>query len=440
MTMSLPLLTHEEGEAVVYVGNRAVERGRFLGEARAMAENLPNAEQVIVLSDDRYHFLLLFCAAMIRGQSALLPPNGSRGAVTQVLAEYPGAYIATDRLRSDLPRPQFTIEVPSATACTEVPYIAANHTAVVPFTSGSTGKPRPNPKRWGELFAGAELTLERLAPETGATVVATIPAQHMFGLETSIMLPLVGALATSAERPFFPADIADTLKRLPPQRLLVTTPVHLRALVAEESQWPELGFVVSATAPMPPDLAERAERILAAPLLKIFGSTETGAIATRRSVEGDPWRALDGIRLKEDQGGIEVHADHLAAPVGLGDNLELLGTGRFAFRGRHHDMIKIAGKRASLEDLNQRLLALPGVVDGAFVQLDENRPGVARLAALVVAPEAEEATLLKALGDQVDPVFLPRRLHRVAHLPRSATGKLPRAQLLALLSEPGEEL
>lgn len=436
----LPLLTHAAGETVVHVGGRPIERDRFLAQAAALALQLPAGDQVILLSEDRYRFLLLFCAALMRGQTALLPPNGSRGAVAQIAADHPRAYIAADTPRHDLPQVPFTITVPDVAAGTvEVPGIAADHLAAVPFTSGSTGEPRPNPKHWGELVAGAQRTLERLRPPAGAAVLATVPAQHMFGLETSIVLPLVGGLATTAERPFFPADVAASLQRLPPPRLLVTTPVHLRALVAEDNGWPELGFVLSATAPMPPELAAAAEAAFAAPVLEIFGSTETGAIATRRTVEGDEWRTLTGIRLVAGADGIEVHADHLGAPVTLGDALELRDASRFTFRGRHHDMIKIAGKRASLADLNCRLLEVPGVEDGAFVQLDENRAGVARLAALVVAPDVDEGAILSALGDQLDPVFLPRRLRRVARLPRNATGKIPRAQLLALLNEPGEE-
>ncbi len=439
MSGRLPLLTHGAGDAVVRVGGRAVERDCFLGQAAALAERLPAADQVILLSDDRYRFLLLFCAAMLRGQSVLLPPNGSRGAVTHIGAEHPGAYVALDAFRDDLPLPQLTIEIPPPATCAEVPLIAASHIAAVPFTSGSCGPPRPHPKRWGELFAGAERTLGRLAPAAGATVVATVPAQHMFGLETSVVLPLVGALATSAERPFFPADLADTLGRLPAPRLLVTTPVHLRALAGEESRWPAVDFILSATAPMPATLAQRAERVFDAPVLEIFGSTETGAIATRRSIEGERWHTLSGVRLQEQGGRIEVHAEHLGAPVPLGDTLDLEDAGHFVFRGRHHDMVKIAGKRASLGDLNQRLLAVPGIEDGAFVQLEENGAGVARLAALVVAPDVEETAILRALGDQLDPVFMPRRLRRVAQLPRNATGKLPRAQLLALLAESGDE-
>ena len=57
-----------------------------------------------------------------------------------------------------------------------------------------------------------------------------------------------------------------------------------------------------------------------------------------------------------------------------------------------------------------------------------------RIAALVVAPSLDEAQILTALRGSFDPVFLPRRLRKLAALPRNETGKLPRDLVLGLLS------
>ena len=132
--------------------------------------------------------------------------------------------------------------------------------------------------------------------------------------------------------------------------------------------------------------------------------------------------------------GTVVHASHLAQPVGLADLVTVQPDGCFELRGRNADLLEIAGKRASLSDLNRKLLAVDGVVDGVVLQLDGvDGAGVRRIAALVVAPGLDEATILRALREQLDPVFLPRRLRCVDQLPRNDTGKLPREALLALL-------
>ena len=68
-----------------------------------------------------------------------------------------------------------------------------------------------------------------------------------------------------------------------------------------------------------------------------------------------------------------------------------------------------------------------------MVFLPDSEGPVQRVAALVVAPELDEAAVLAALREVVDPVYLPRPLKRVAALPRNATGKLPRGALLEAL-------
>jgi acyl-coenzyme A synthetase/AMP-(fatty) acid ligase len=131
-----------------------------------------------------------------------------------------------------------------------------------------------------------------------------------------------------------------------------------------------------------------------------------------------------------------VHAAHLPAPVALADLVEVEDDGRFQLRGRQADLLEIAGKRASLGDLTRRLLAVPGVTDGVMLQLDAcSIRGVGRVAALVVAPALDDAAILSVLRASIDPVFLPRPLKRVPALPRSDTGKLPRAELLRLVQE-----
>ena len=120
--------------------------------------------------------------------------------------------------------------------------------------------------------------------------------------------------------------------------------------------------------------------------------------------------------------------------MALADLVEIVDNGRFELRGRQGDLLEIAGKRASLGDLTRRLLAIPGVEDGVVFQLDEaDEIGVKRIAALAVAPALSESDILSALRCSIDPVFLPRRLRRVAALPRNETGKLPRGALLRLL-------
>jgi acyl-coenzyme A synthetase/AMP-(fatty) acid ligase len=250
-----------------------------------------------------------------------------------------------------------------------------------------------------------------------------------------VVMPLLGGVGVHAGRPFFPADVAAALADVPAPRVLVTTPVHLRALVDSGVPLPPIAAIVSATAPMPLALAQAAEQRFGAPLQEMFGATETCVFASRRPTVDEDWRLYDGVTLHPQPDGTVVDAPQLDAPIALADIVSLSDNGRrFRLRGRHADMLEIAGKRASLADLTRRLLAIPGVRDGVVLQLaDGDALGVHRVAALAVAPGLDEQRILEALRDAIDPVFLPRPLRLVDALPRNETGKLPRAALLELL-------
>jgi acyl-coenzyme A synthetase/AMP-(fatty) acid ligase len=102
--------------------------------------------------------------------------------------------------------------------------------------------------------------------------------------------------------------------------------------------------------------------------------------------------------------------------------------------GRTADLVNVAGKRSSFAYLNMQLNAIPGVVDGVFFLREaagSGQTGIARLAAVVVAPGLNAAQLSAQLRRRIDPVFLPRPLLLVDQLPRNATGKLPEQALLS---------
>lgn len=441
-SICLPLLgTTDPARTVAWRQGRAVSAGDFLTHVVQVAATLPDAHSVVNLCEDRYAFLVAFCAALACGQSNLLPPSRAPGAVRDVMAAHPGCYSLGDRPLAETPPGHVRMSAHAAVGTGDMPampWIDAEHIAAIGYTSGSTGRPQSSIKTWGSYAASTAGNLGMLRRHIGEPfhVLATVPPQHMYGMEMSVLLPLFGDIGVHAGRPLLPADVARALEELPAPRVLVTTPVHLRALVASGQRLPALAAMMSATAPMPEDLARSAEACFEAPLLEVFGSTETCVFASRRSAFDDAWTPYAGVTLHPQPDGTRIEAPQLAVPTTLADLVELDAEGRFRLMGRSSDMLDMAGKRASLADLNQRLLAIEGVEDGVIIQLDTaDSLGVRRLAALVVAPTRREADILAALRGAIDPVFLPRPLRKVVGLPRNATGKLPREALLALLHD-----
>jgi acyl-coenzyme A synthetase/AMP-(fatty) acid ligase len=257
----------------------------------------------------------------------------------------------------------------------------------------------------------------------------------MYGLESTIMMPLQAGIAIDGGRPLFPADVCEALGRLPRPRALVTTPVHLRTMVSEGSALPAADMIICATAPLASELASQSEARFCAPLHEIYGCTEAGQVATRRTIETAEWRALPGIRFRQDERGTWVRGAHVPGEMLLNDLIELRRDG-FLLHGRNADLVNIAGKRTSLAHLNHHLNAINGVRDGVFVVPDDDGESVPRLMAFVVAPGVSREAVIAALRNRIDPAFMPRPLNFVMALPRNAAGKLPRAELQALASAP----
>jgi len=424
-----------QDRTIVWRAGQALSRAALLGDARALAARLPERRFSLNTCGDRYNFLVALLAAVLREQVTLLSGDRSHGAVTALTARYPDLYELTDmvtrRTGSEVAQP-IVVDARGEQPTNDVEWgtIPADRLTAIVFTSGTTGTPTPHGKRWGALRVNARLCAEymhlrNLEPGACPSIVATVPPQHMYGFEASILAALHEGVAVYSGQPLLPAEVGAALASMPAPRLLVTTPYHLRALARARMPLSPLAAVISATAPLTASLAGRAEEMFSTRVIEIYGFTEAGMVATRRTVEGDAWHCHPDIRLHADGGCCVVQAEHLDTAVPIPDVVRLISPASFVLCSRGSDIVDIAGKRASLSGLNTILTEIDGVIDGAFFQpRQRDVEAVSRLVAIVVAPNTSARTIRQALRRQIDAAFLPRRIVHVDQLPRSAAGKL----------------
>ncbi len=446
--ITFPLITHAHAHDVIAYGpDQPITAAHFLADVWQLAAALPAGKHVLNVCSDRYRFAVGMAAALLADKISLLPPTLTPEMVRQVKDFAPDVFCLTDQPQA-IALPQFSwLDALSApppdragtpTDHRDIPEIPGSRTAAIVFTSGSTGAPVAHRKSWGGLVHSVRAEAGRLGLLDGQrhSIVATVPPQHMFGFESSVLIALQSGAAMCVAHPFYPADICSTLAAAPRPRMLVTTPVHLKVLLASGLDIPLPDLVLSATAPLPPQLAMAAEVRLQAPVFEIYGSTETGQIAYRRTTQATEWTLFPEIMLSAMQGRVWASGGHLEQATPLGDELELLDGEHFLLHGRTADLINIAGKRSSLGYLNHQLNAVPGVIDGAFFMPDEeDGVTVTRLTAFAVAPHMTAAALLAGLRERIDALFIPRPLVLLESLPRNSTGKLPRETLEALARE-----
>ena len=344
---SLPLVAHASPDSIVaWRADGAVTLRQFLAEVRQLAALFPAGSQLLNMCSDRYRFSVGLAAAIVAGKVSLLPPTPTPEVVRQIKVFAPDAFCLTDSASCtvDLPQLQYPVMGLSRAGAVAVPQIDGKQRIAVLFTSGSTGIPQPHPKTWAALVSCVQAEALRLGllRHTPCTIVGTVPPQHMYGFESTVLMPWHSGNALSHAQPFYPADICQALAAVPAPRVLVSSPVHLRALLDAGLALPEVALVLSATAPMPARLAQDIETRCQAPLMEIYGSTETGQIATRRPTQSAEWRLLPGIRLIVEGDCVRACGGHVETMTAMSDVIEPVTDEHFLLHGRIDDMVNIA--------------------------------------------------------------------------------------------------
>ena len=420
------------------VGAHAVWTWRQIHAASiALARRLGDASAVCNLCTSRASFLVTWLAALRNHSLLVLPPSGGNADLAAVLKTAKRPVVVVDDSAAIQPQWRDSAECltyqaewqPSQAGDAELAWQPAwDDTAVLLYTSGSTGAPEPQPKTLLQLATGALVLGRRLEQDVAGglaaiqRIVCSVPPQHMFGVEASVMLSLVHAIPVLDRRPLLPADVRQAFTTSPPGAW-IATPLHLRSLVQSGDEVANCSVVIASTMPLNQTLAEQAETLVGAPVLEIYGSTETGVLAMRRTAQDTQWRPVNGVQLESTADTTEARGSHFASPVKLLDRVELDVSGRFVLLGRQADLIKIAGRRASLAGLNLLLQDLPGLGDGVFYLPATGNP-TERLCLIYAGPPLERAAARRWLRARLDPVFLPRDFIRIDRMPRSETGKL----------------
>jgi acyl-coenzyme A synthetase/AMP-(fatty) acid ligase/3-hydroxymyristoyl/3-hydroxydecanoyl-(acyl carrier protein) dehydratase len=467
MTAFLPLV-HTDPAALVAVGEAGARTaGELVRDARAVAARLPPAREgseVLVVCGDRYHLAVTALGAWLRGHAVALPPNAQPAAVRELAARAHVAALLHDADLDDAHDVRLWLgtgaeghgleDMPEG-AWPEA--IAAGRRLAVVYTSGSTGDHQPCAKTAGQLLGEAAALVRTFALGPADVALATVPPYHLYGLLFGVLAPLLAGGAFARETPLHAETVAAVARRFG-ATVLVSTPAHLRGLsVLQRGDLPPLRRVFSSGAPLARATARELLERLDLAVTEVYGSSETGGIGWRRhdavleDMSPEPaWTPLPGVVVEAARDGrLLLRSPFLppeaAQPYPCEDRVELEpgGAGEdrsgFHLRGRLDGVVKIAGKRVALAEVEHRLLALPAVADAAVVATETPGARGHELVAAVVPrdPARDHAELVAELRRGLlawfDPVVVPRRIRLVPALPREPSGKLTRRRLHALL-------
>lgn len=417
--------------AFVVKGQTHYTREQVWKMACSLAERLPAQPYALNLFEDRLDFIVALMAVALKGGVTLLPPDTSTHTLNElahglnqpicVFGESPGLVMPA------LHWPQCPLDEASSSTLADNRFEALAQAQIWLYTSGTTGAPKKIVKTWHQMQIMAEKAIQRFAFSAQDTLVVTVPCQHMYGLETGVFWPLYSQARLVQSRPFYPADMEQVMAEYP-QAVLVSTPFHLKTLLAFDGVRGSVKRIISATAPLPVAQAHALAQRFNTQVCEVLGSTETASFASRcfTTTDFEPWHLYVQNRLDFDGDQAALVVTDLNERYELSDALSAVDACRFELIGRRNDMIKIAGKRQSLARLNALLLHC--VADGVMML----SPSGERLEAIVVAQASPQA-IRQGLQHYMDPVFVPRQIYFVDQIPRTKIGKLRRADLDRLI-------
>jgi acyl-coenzyme A synthetase/AMP-(fatty) acid ligase len=408
---------------------------RLFEDVEAACRLIPESGGEILLTcKGRYEFSVALLAAWRSGRQVILPPNLHATSLQKirkfhlVATEFSDGFLADSATDTEPDSGEYELE------------FDANTDAVTLYTSGSTGKPQPVRKTIGNLFSEA-MTLKYSLALPNGPLLASVPTYHLYGLTFSIMLPWVLGVPMADECPLHAVEVSEAIAANN-ARILITVPVHLRALLVEKLSCSDLS-VVSSAGRLDEEIASRWHARYGRDIFEIYGSSETGVIAHRQQVSCALWKPFFGVNIGQNENGLLtvaspfIHQDE--GPIFQTQDLVAMGDDGFQLLGRSDSIVKIAGRRISLLIVEQALMQCDSVVDAAVVAVPVQ--GHIRDMAIWAAVATDNAEGLSVRGiraqlaSKLDTIKLPRRIAIVRALPREENGKLSQERLMALFQK-----
>jgi amino acid adenylation domain-containing protein len=354
--------------------------------------------------------------------------------------------------------------------------------AYIYFTSGSTGEPKGAMCEHAGMLNHLFAKIEDLEIGEGVVVAQTAPQCFDISLWQLLSALLVGGRTLVVEQDTI-LDAARFIDRIVDERvgIIQVVPSYLDVLVSYLAEHPralpDLRFVSATGEALKPELVERWFAVQPGiKLVNAYGLTETSDDTNHEIMARPPrdgrvplGRPISNVRISvvDEQldpvplgapgeivfSGVCVGRGYindpertqrafLPDPAHTGERMYRSGDygrwrpdGKLEFLGRRDAQVKISGFRIEIGEVENRLLRLAGVRDGAVV-VTERADRSKQLVAFYTADEPlESATMRDQLGASLPAYMIPSVFHWRDALPVTGNGKIDKKALARLASE-----
>lgn len=422
-------------------------RGDVYQMARGLAAKMTAVaagKSVCLCAGDRAVVAAALLAGLHCGTPLILPHACSAAALASLHKEmpYPAAIVDED-VGDYLPTGVIPLKAegsaPKEDANDLTSRLGPDSPWVYLFTGGSTGRPKIWTKTPTNLLAETDYLVKRFDVTPRDRILATAPPNHIYGLLYAVLVPFLGGARVSQATPVFPHEILNSLAS-GKATILVSLPVHYRSLKPHTYDDHSLRLAFSSAGPLDPADGQAFSAATEAPLFEIYGSTETGGIASRCRHHGETdLTPFEPVQVDVSGERAAVSSAFLSPDLPrddqgrfrLADRLETTPQGDLRLKGRRDGIVKVGGKRVDLEMVREAIKAQVEVSDAVVFSLADGTGRDTEIVAVVEGRVPVQA-LRECLQGTLEPTALPRRIKTVAKLPMLTTGKYDRQALRQL--------
>ncbi|MCF8036744.1 MAG: AMP-binding protein [Desulfobacteraceae bacterium] len=310
------------------------------------------------------------------------------------------------------------------------------------FTGGSTRAPRTWSKTIDNLFGEAIYHARKLSVTPDDRFAATVPAYHIYGLLFSVLTPLAAGASIIDGEPTYPREIQKAVSR-DRASILVSIPLHYKMLAGTEFTAEGLRCALSSAARLEAADSRAFYRQTELGITEVFGSTETGGIATRLCTHDQPhFTPFDCIEWKIKDHLLAIRSDFISPELPVDENgffitsdrVKAVGPNGFALAGRADRIVKVGGKRVDLEEVRSAITGMQDVTDAAVI-CTENGGTRGNEIRAIVAASISSSEIRRHLRQRIPDYAVPRHIRIVDQIPVSPAGKYDSTEIRKLLNQ-----
>ncbi|NUF48711.1 AMP-binding protein [Gilliamella sp. ESL0250] len=315
------------------------------------------------------------------------------------------------------------------------------------FTSGSTGLPKPIEKSISQLELEIDILISEWREFKNDLFIASVSHEHMYGLTFKIMLPLCCKIPFICEPVLYQEQLTTQSHK---KIIYITTPSILKNL---DDKLPTINCdkVISSGGKLAYKEALLCQKSYGVLPNEIYGSSETGIIATRQQTQADIfWQLFPSMRIECKQSKPPLLISPLLTqPEPLHDEIKKIDNNHFYLNGRIDKIIKISENRVSLTFIEKQFNQLDEVAQAIVIPLEQNNRTILGAVIELSLPykqllhEYKHFELTQyfrlLLKDTLSLIEIPKKWRFVEFLPQNAQGKCSYIDLKILFDAPEKQ-